>query len=71
MSGTWRGGGLGRWMARSGVGVGGAVGGGGRVARLGGGQGSAVGGGGIEDHTDLSLHPIGRTPFAPPESSSF
>ena len=51
-------------MARSG-------GGGGRVARSGGGQGSAVGGGGIEDHTDLSLHPIGRTPFAPSESSSF
>ena len=56
-----------------GVGVSGAVGGGGRVARSGGGggQGSAVGGGGIEDHTDLSLHPIGRTPFAPSESSSF
>ena len=65
MSGTWRGGGgggwVGGWHGRGWV-VGGAVGGG---------QGSAVGGGGIEDHTDLSLHPIGRTPFAPSESSSF
>ena len=51
--------------------MGGAVGCGGWVARSGGGQGSAVGGGGIEDHTDLSLHPIGRIPFAASESSSF
>ena len=50
----------------------GAVGGGGWVAQSGGGgQGSAVGVGGIEVHTDLSLHPIGRTPFAPSESSLF
>ena len=63
---------MGRWIARSGVGGGWrGRGWGGRVARSGGGQGRAVGGGGIEDHTDLSLHPIGRTPFAPSESSSF